>query len=105
LGVELVFVVLFVVETRGRTLEETASLFDGEAKPDSLVQIAKEASFVDIRRLSTLDIEDDINCIYPERDSAFNKIYGIRAPELVLDKNQLGYAKGRGRVFSFTERI
>jgi hypothetical protein len=104
LGVELVFVVLFVVETRGRTLEETASLFDGEAKPDSLVQIAKEAPVVDTRRLSTLDIEDDINYIYPEKDSAL-KIYGIRAPELVLDKNQLGYAKGRGRVFSFTERI
>jgi len=29
---ELVFVILFVVETKGRTLEETAAIFDGEEK-------------------------------------------------------------------------
>ncbi|KAH8099937.1 hypothetical protein BXZ70DRAFT_194415 [Cristinia sonorae] len=41
---ELVFVIKFVVETRGRTLEETAALFDGEEKPEHLVQYGGEAA-------------------------------------------------------------
>lgn len=104
MGFELVFVVLFVVETRGRTLEETAALFDGGDELDDLVQISKEAPVLDIRRLSTLDGEEDIDYIYPGKDNALD-VYVIKRPELVLDKDGLGYVKGRGRVFSFTERL
>jgi hypothetical protein len=104
LGLELVFVVLFVVETRGRTLEETAALFDGEDKLDDLVQISKEDRIIDIRRPSTLDGEEDIDYNYPGKDSGLD-VYGIERPALVLDKDRLGYARGRGRVFSFTERL
>ena len=104
MGFELVFVVLFVVETRGRTLEETAALFDGEDKLEDLIQISKEAPVLDIQRLSALDAEEDIDYIYPGKDNALG-VYGIKRPELVLDKDRLGYAKGRGRVFAFTERL
>lgn len=104
MGFELVFVVLFIVETRGRTLEETAALFDGGDELDDLVQISKEAPVLDIRRLSTLDCEEDIDYIYPGKDGGLD-VYRIKRPEVVLDKDRLGYIKGRGRVFSFTERF
>lgn len=34
----------YVVETRGRTLEETAALFDGEQQPQDLIQLGGEAA-------------------------------------------------------------
>ncbi|KAH9850352.1 general substrate transporter [Lenzites betulinus] len=42
--IELVFVVVFIIETKGRTLEETAALFDGEQQPHALVQTGNEAA-------------------------------------------------------------
>ncbi|KAI0635907.1 general substrate transporter [Trametes polyzona] len=42
--VELVFVVVFIIETKGRTLEETAALFDGEQQPQALMQTGGEAA-------------------------------------------------------------
>ncbi|EJF64973.1 general substrate transporter [Dichomitus squalens] len=42
--IELVFVVCYVVETKGRTLEETAALFDGEQQPQVLMQQGGEAA-------------------------------------------------------------
>jgi hypothetical protein len=83
------------VETRGRTLEETALLFEGEDKTDDLVKISKEAPVLDIRRLSTLDSEVNIDYIYSRKGFPFD-LYGIRRPELVLHKERLGYAKGKG---------
>lgn len=41
LCVETIWVFLFVVETKGRTLEETAALFDGE---DAVAQVAQDAA-------------------------------------------------------------
>jgi hypothetical protein len=100
----LVFVILFIVETRGRTLEETAVLFDGKDHLESLVQMGNAAPVINIRRLSTSDDEQDIDYIYPGKSRAFDT-FGLRHPELVLDKDRLGYTKTRGEVFSFTERI
>jgi hypothetical protein len=106
LGFELVFVVLFIVETRGRTLEETAALFDGENKLDGPVQMGKNAAandtVIDLRRISTLDGGEDTDYTYSGKASAFNSTYDLRRPELVLDKEQIGYIKG-GRLFSFGE--
>ena len=42
--IELVFVVCYVIETKGRTLEETAALFDGEQQPQVLMQQGGEAA-------------------------------------------------------------
>ncbi|KAF5367586.1 hypothetical protein D9758_003710 [Tetrapyrgos nigripes] len=41
---ELIFVIVFVVETKGRTLEETATIFDGEEPAQDLVNMAGEAA-------------------------------------------------------------
>ncbi|KAG6820962.1 hypothetical protein H0H93_009198 [Arthromyces matolae] len=41
---ELVFVVIFVIETKGRTLEETAVLFDGEEPTQDLLAMGGEAA-------------------------------------------------------------
>ncbi|KAI0787699.1 general substrate transporter [Fomes fomentarius] len=42
--IELVFVVVYIIETKGRTLEETAALFDGEQSPQALMQTGGEAA-------------------------------------------------------------
>ena len=36
LAFELVFIMRYLIETKGRTLEETAALFDGESMPEDL---------------------------------------------------------------------
>ncbi|KAI0029707.1 general substrate transporter [Vararia minispora EC-137] len=46
LGIELIFVLKYVIETRGRTLEETAVLFDGEDFPAEIELHAGEAATV-----------------------------------------------------------
>jgi len=106
LGFELVFVVLYIVETRGRTLEETAALFDSDDKLDGLAQMGKNAAaddtVMDLRRMSTLDVEDT-DYIYSGKASTLDSTYYLRPPELVLDKEQIGYVKGGGRLFSFAE--
>jgi hypothetical protein len=103
LGFELVFVVLFIVETRGRTLEETAALFDGENKLGGLVQTGKDATIISPLSRSTSDGEHDIDYIYPGKRGALDS-YGLRRPELVLDRDQIGYARSGG-VFSYAERV
>ena len=99
----MVFVVLFIVETRGRTLEETTALFDGENKLDGLVQTDKDVTIISPPSMSTLDGEYDIGYIYPGKGDALDS-YLLRRPELVLDKDQIGYARSRG-VFSYAERV
>jgi len=42
--IELVFVVVYIVETKGRTLEETSVLFDGEEQHQDLVAMGGEAA-------------------------------------------------------------
>jgi hypothetical protein len=55
---ELIFILSFVVETKGRTLEETAALFDGEEQEDDLRGMGQEAATVSMNRsrLATLDL-------------------------------------------------
>ena len=50
--IELVFVVTYIVETKGRTLEETAALFDGEREPQDLVQRGGEAATMNMDRVN-----------------------------------------------------
>jgi len=50
LAVELVFVLVFIVETKGRTLEETAALFDGEEKPAEITNMGGEAATMTMNR-------------------------------------------------------
>jgi len=48
LAFEAVFVFLYVIETKGRTLEETAALFDGEDSAEGLAAVAARNAGVDI---------------------------------------------------------
>lgn len=50
LVIELVFVVVFVVETKGRTLEETAAIFDGDEQQQDLMAMGGEAATMTMSR-------------------------------------------------------
>ncbi|KAF8206409.1 general substrate transporter [Mycena galopus ATCC 62051] len=50
LAVELLFIWFYVVETKGRTLEETAILFDGEDKREDLANMGGEAATAHLSR-------------------------------------------------------
>ncbi|KAJ3567404.1 hypothetical protein NP233_g6387 [Leucocoprinus birnbaumii] len=50
LVVELIFVVVYVVETKGRTLEETAALFDGDEQQHDLMAMGGEAATMTMSR-------------------------------------------------------
>ncbi|PFH52987.1 hypothetical protein AMATHDRAFT_73803 [Amanita thiersii Skay4041] len=52
--VELVFIVVCIVETRGRTLEETAALFDGEEPPRDIQAMAGEAATISMSMIRPL---------------------------------------------------
>ncbi|KAI0684104.1 general substrate transporter [Cytidiella melzeri] len=53
--IELVFIVTNIVETRGRTLEETAALFDGEQPPQDLVHRGGEAATMTMGRATAIE--------------------------------------------------
>jgi len=48
LFLELLFILRYIVETRGRTLEETAALFDGEQPQEDLVRLGGDAATLTI---------------------------------------------------------
>jgi len=50
LVVELVFVIIYVVETKGRTLEETAAIFDGDDQQRDLITMGGEAATMTMSR-------------------------------------------------------
>lgn len=52
--VELAFVAFFIVETKGRTLEETAALFDGKHHQQNLVALGGEAAAMEMSRVVVL---------------------------------------------------
>ncbi|KAG5734947.1 Lactose permease [Termitomyces sp. T112] len=55
--IELVFVVTFVVETKGRTLEETSVLFDGEQPSHDLLAMGGVAATMTMQSRSVMDVE------------------------------------------------
>ena len=69
--IELVFIVTCIVETRGRTLEETAALFDGEHQPQDLVHTGGEAATTTMGIRSTIQLgnhPEDVEKEGPPRD-------------------------------------
>ena len=99
------------METRGRTLEETAALFDGEDKPEPLAETSREAAVIAIRRMSTSGFEqddddddyDDDDIIYPGKVGGLES-YKLRRPQLVLERDRVGHTKGN-IVLSFDKRV
>ncbi|KAJ3507015.1 hypothetical protein NLJ89_g6538 [Agrocybe chaxingu] len=59
---ELTFVFFFIVETKGRTLEETAALFDGEEQPRDLVSMAGEAAQMSMRMSRGMVLQEQEVC-------------------------------------------
>jgi hypothetical protein len=57
----LVFVIRFVIETRGRTLEETAALFDGEQPTLELQQLGNEAATQTMNELQATSLRQRLD--------------------------------------------
>ncbi|KAI0300927.1 hypothetical protein BC826DRAFT_991422 [Russula brevipes] len=100
---ELVFVIIFIVETRGRTLEETAALFDGKDEPDSLDGTDGDPAIIS-RRGTTWDDDQDDDYIYTSKTGKF-EAYELQRPKFVLQRDRLGHTKSRGSVFSYSGRV
>ncbi|KAH7915610.1 hypothetical protein BJ138DRAFT_1132510 [Hygrophoropsis aurantiaca] len=66
LAVELLFVMVYIIETRGRTLEETAALFDGDKAPQDLVERGGEAATMTMARSPSQPMPQHIQ--RPEKD-------------------------------------
>ena len=90
------------METRGRTLEETAALFDGEDKPEPLAQTSRETAVIAIGRMSYDEQDDDF--LYPGKVRGLES-YELRRPQLVLEKDRVGHTKGNVVVLSFDKRV
>jgi hypothetical protein len=92
---ELVFIIVFIVETRGRTLEETAVLFDGEESPKDWDQVAGDTLAISLPPPSDYRCED---YNYPGKPCVVQS-YELKRPHLVLEKDRVGYQKGRDIVW------
>ncbi|KAH9002976.1 general substrate transporter [Lactarius hatsudake] len=88
----LVFVMMFTVETRGKTPEEIAVLFDGERKPDHIPPMVYDITTISMDSRSTPGIKRDENfsctCVATEA-------FELKLPHRVVEKDRMG---GRGRV-------
>lgn len=58
--IELVFVIVFVVETKGRTLEETAAMFDGHQQQHDLMAMRGEPATTTMSRGAYMHQSQDI---------------------------------------------
>ncbi|KAJ7494748.1 general substrate transporter [Mycena galericulata] len=69
LAIELTFIWFYIVETKGRTLEETAILFDGEQRQDDLAHMGGEAATTHLSRAIALqdrtNSKEEENCESP----------------------------------------
>jgi hypothetical protein len=90
---ELVFVMLFIVETRGKSPEDIAILFDGEWKPDHLPQLVYNNTAIHMDNSPTREIFFTGAC--KERAA---EAWELKMPHRVVSKDRLGHDKGRVRV-------
>ncbi|KAF8071939.1 hypothetical protein FPV67DRAFT_908434 [Lyophyllum atratum] len=86
--VELVFVVTFIVETRGRTLEETSALFDGDQPSQDLLALGGEAAtmtmgsqhIVDLDRRPSQAQKEEMGEFHEMRARPRPKVTGFETP-------------------------
>ncbi|KAG5637163.1 hypothetical protein H0H81_005566 [Sphagnurus paluster] len=83
LVVELAFIVAFIVETRGRTLEETSALFDGEQPSQDLVVMGGEAATMTMESRSVVDL--DRSSISQTRQKEKTESYEMRVRPRLSD--------------------
>ncbi|KAL0580965.1 hypothetical protein V5O48_001057 [Marasmius crinis-equi] len=106
---ELVFVITFIVETRGRTLEETAALFDGEQPQEDLATMGGAAATmsmtrsrngvtVTIERQESTHSSDDLASL-PEK----RRDYYYELDE--LDQNRMSASSPSSSASPYTHRL
>lgn len=66
---ELVYIFLFLVETKGKTLEETAALFDGKEVVANIENVGNEAAHQSRHRYRGFEKKDEVELTYSRRDS------------------------------------
>ncbi|KAI9439972.1 general substrate transporter [Lactarius indigo] len=88
----LVFVMKFTVETKGKTPEEIAVLFDGERKPDHVPPMVYDITTISMDNSSMPGVGRDQNL---SRACVAAEAYELKLPHRVVEKDRLG---GRGRV-------
>jgi len=88
---ELAFIVRYIIETKGHTLEETAALFDGETLPEQIVSMAGEAATMSMQRP-------------PEYAKSTEERYE-KAPQPGPEYYELGFQKSRTNTDSASSRI
>jgi len=99
LAFELLFVMLLAVETRGKTPEEIAVIFDGERKPDDLPHVVYDTTAISMSDYSIPSVEQDESFTCTCKAGAAEVYsYRLKRPHRVVDKDQLGYSRARVRV-------
>ncbi len=91
----LVFVVKFTVETRGKTPEEIAVLFDGERKPDHRPHMVYDINAISMNNSTTSGFGrgEKFSCTYVAAEA-----YELKPPHRAVDKDRLGHGRGRVRI-------
>ncbi|KAF8273225.1 general substrate transporter [Lactarius quietus] len=97
LAFELVFVMLFTVETRGKTPEEIAVFFDGERKPNNLPRAVYDITAISLvdSSIPNVDQDESFSCTC---QAGAPEVYELKKPQRVVNRDQLGRGRGRVRI-------
>ncbi|KAI0058199.1 general substrate transporter [Artomyces pyxidatus] len=100
LGFELIFILTFIVETRGRTLEETAVLFDGEEKPADLAAMGGDAATVSMSRGFVPSQPSPIDDVFipPEKSEALGEFFELRRTRSTSEMDRWEHSSGLSKL-------
>ncbi|KAG1886978.1 hypothetical protein F4604DRAFT_1225062 [Suillus subluteus] len=98
LVLELVFVMVFVIETKGRTLEETAALFDGVKPPRNTTERRDSTTFTRIPQYGPRPprLEKDIPDNYFEHESSSIRSSALRSHSYIELQERSRVQQGGG---------
>jgi hypothetical protein len=74
---ELIYIFLFLVETKGKTLEETAAMFDGKEVVQNIENVGNEAAHQTRRRYRGFEGKEEIELAYSRCDSQLSAVMTI----------------------------
>lgn len=89
---ELVYIFLFLVETKGKTLEETAALFDGKEVVQNIENVGNEAAHQSRHRYREFEKGDEVELAYSRRDSTHSAAMTIGSER----NDHFGRSESRG---------
>jgi hypothetical protein len=76
---ELIYIFLFLVETKGKTLEETAAMFDGKEVVQNIENVGNEAAHRSRRRFGGFEKKDEIELACSRGDSQHSAVLTIHS--------------------------